>query len=110
MEAFSMLGVAAFCIAACMLGLPGRVKKLERKIRQKEREEKEKGEIIMSELLKQLEGTRCMIRLTSGVALPGECLVLAVDADWLKVRITSKKGVDTTKLIRTEDLAEVTCL
>lgn len=26
MEAFSMLGVAAFCIAACMLGLPGRVK------------------------------------------------------------------------------------
>ena len=44
-----MLGVAAFCIAACMLGLPGRVKKLERKIRQKEREEKEKGEIIMSE-------------------------------------------------------------
>lgn len=43
MEAFSMLGVAAFCIAACMLGLPGRVKKLERKIRQKEREEKEKA-------------------------------------------------------------------
>ena len=40
----------------------------------------------------------------------GECLVLAVDTDWLKVRITSKKGVDTTKLIRTEDLAEVTCL
>lgn len=45
----------------------------------------------MSELLKQLEGTRCMIRLTSGVTLPGECLVLAVDADWLKVRITSKR-------------------
>ena len=102
-----MFGIAAFCIAACMLGLPGRVKKLERKIRQREREEK--GGFIMSELLKQLEGTKCTIRLTSGVALPGECLVLAVDTDWLKVRIT-KKGVDTTKLIRTEDLAEVTCL
>ena len=103
-----MFGIAAFCIAACMLGLPGRVKKLERKFRQREREEK--GGFIMSELLKQLEGTKCTIRLTSGVALPGECLVLAVDTDWLKVRITSKKGVDTTKLIRTEDLAEVTCL
>ena len=96
-----MFGIAAFCIAVCMLGLPGRVKKLERKIRQREREEK--GGFIMSELLKQLEGTKCTIR-------PGECLVLAVDTDWLKVRITSKKGVDTTKLIRTEDLAEVTCL
>ena len=35
-----MFGIAAFCIAACMLGLTGRVKKLERKIRQREREEK----------------------------------------------------------------------
>ena len=107
-----MFGIAAFCIAACMLGLPGRVKKLERKIRQREREEK--GGFIMSELLKQLEGTKCTIRLTSGVHplfinfLRSHSL--AVDTDWLKVRITSKKGVDTTKLIRTEDLAEVTCL
>ena len=44
-----MFGIAAFCIAVCMLGLPGRVKKLERKIRQREREEK--GGFIMSELL-----------------------------------------------------------
>ena len=51
-----MFGIAAFCIAACMLGLPGRVKKLERKIRQREREEK--GGFIMSELLKQLEGNK----------------------------------------------------
>lgn len=64
-----MFGIAAFCIAACMLGLPGRVKKLERKIRQREREEK--GGFIMSELLKQLEGTKCTIRLTSGGCVAG---------------------------------------
>lgn len=108
MDAFSAFGVAAFCIAVCMLGFPGRVKKLERKIRKREHEEEGGG--AMSELLKQLEGTKCKIRLASGAQLPGDCLVLAVDEDWIKVRITNKKGIDTTKLLRTEDLAEVTCL
>lgn len=108
MEAFSVFGVAAFCIAACMLGLPGKVRQLEKRIRRMERGKE--GSDAMSELLKQLEGSKCRIRLTSGTQLPEECLILAVDEDWLKVRITNKKGIDTTKLIRTEDLAEVTCL
>lgn len=106
MEAFSIMGVAAFCIAACMLGLPAKVRRLEKKVRKMERE----GGSDMSELLKQMEGAKCTIRLTSGAQLPGDCLVLAVDEEWLKVRITCKKGDETTKLIRTEDIAEVICL
>lgn len=106
MEAFSMMGMAAFCIAACMLGLPAKVRRLEKKIRKMERQ----GGNEMSELLKQLEGAKCTIRLTSGVQLPCGCLILAVDEEWLKICVTDKKGNESTKLIRTEDVAEVTCL
>lgn len=106
MEAFSMLGIAGFCIAVCMLGLPAKVRGLERKIRKMERQ----GGNDMSELLKQLEGEKCTIRLASGAQVPGDCLVLAVDEEWLKVRVTDRKGSETVKLIRTEDIAEVTCL
>lgn len=106
MDAFSLMGVAALCIAACLLGLPAKVRSLEQKVRKIERE----GGNAMSELLKQLEGAKCTIRLTSGVQMPGDCLVMGVDEEWLKVRTTDKKGNETTKLIRTEDIAEVTCL
>lgn len=108
MEVFSIMGVAAFCIAACMIGLPAKVRRLEKKIRKMERKGEEGS--IMSELFKQLEGTKCTIRLTSGAQLPCDCRILAVDEEWLKICVTDKKGNEATKLIRTEDVAEVTCL
>lgn len=105
MDAFSMFGIFALCLAAVLFG---RVRRLEQKLRRVER--KQKGGNEMSALFQQLEGSRCRLRQTNGVQLPGECRILAADEEWVKISITDKKGQETVKLLRMEDIAEVTCL
>ncbi len=105
MDAFAMFGIVALCMAAVLFG---RVRRLEKKLRRVEK--KQKGGDEMSILFQQLEGCRCQLRQANGVQLPGECQILAVDEEWVKIRITNKKGQETVKLLRIEDIAEVTCL
>ena len=80
-----------------------KVKKLENKI--KRIEQKQKGNIEMSRLLKEMIGKKPII---TGVYIgPDNWEVVDVDEEWVKLRRVDKKGKEKFKLQRIEDIQTV---
>ena len=80
-----------------------KVKKLENKIKKLER--KEKGNIDMSRLLKELIGrTPVIVGQLFGT---DNWEVVDVDEEWVKLRRVNKKGKEKFKLQRIEDIQTV---
>ncbi len=80
-----------------------KVKKLENKIKKLER--KEKGNIDMSRLLKELIGrTPVIVGQLFGT---DNWEVVDVDEEWVKLRRVDKKGKEKFKLQRIEDIQTV---
>ena len=80
-----------------------KIKKLENKIKKLER--KEKGNIEMSRLLKEMIGKKPII---TGVYIgPDNWEVVDVDEEWVKLRSVDKKGKEKFKLQRIEDIQTV---
>ena len=80
-----------------------KVKKLENKIKKLER--KEKGNIDMSRLLKELIGKKPTI--FGQVFGTDNWEVVDVDEEWVKLRRVNKKGKEKFKLQRIEDIQTV---
>ena len=80
-----------------------KVKKLENKIKKLER--KEKGNIDMSRLLKELiGGTPVIVGQLFGT---DNWEVVDVDEEWVKLRRVDKKGKEKFKLQRIEDIQTI---
>ena len=80
-----------------------KIKKLENKIKKLER--KEKGNIEMSRLLKELIGKNpTIVGQVFGTSL---WEVVDVDEEWVKLRHVDKKGKEKFKLQRIEDIQTV---
>lgn len=105
-------GVFAFILILAYSSYPGKVKKLEAKIKKLER--KQKGENVMSKLINELVGKECKIKSDDVLMLVGsdemKCLVLDCDDEWMKVQYTDKKNNVITKLLRIENVDEVEIL
>lgn len=106
------MGWMSFFIILCYSAYPGKVKRLEGKV--KKLEKKNKGENVMSQIIKELLDKTCKIT-TSGesafdVSADEVCTVLAVDDEWIKFTSTDKKNHTKTQIMRIEDIDHIELL
>lgn len=96
-------------IILCYSAYPGKVNKLERKVRKLE--QKKEGGSVMSKMLQELVGKQCKITIDEDNIfselndLPVQ--VLEVDEEWIKVSYTDKKKSEKTKIFRVEDVRNI---
>lgn len=102
-------GFIALVILLCCSSYPGKVKRLEAKVKRLER--KQRGENDMSKLINELVNTECKIKSDDDLQLVGsteiKCLVLDTDDEWMKIRFTDKKNNQIIKLLRIENIDEI---
>lgn len=98
-------GLVAVMILLVYSSYPGKVKKLERKVRMLEK--KQKGESEMSKLLTDLVGKSCKITNEDG-SQPGWLFtVLDTDDEWVKLTYTDKKGILRTEIRRIDSIKKI---
>ena len=102
------IGFIALVLILCYSSYPGKVKKLERKVKLLER--KLRGENEMSNLIKALVNKECVIMLEEEFSQIIKGTVLDVDDEWVKIIIKDKKGNIKTKLIRIDGIKNVEIL
>lgn len=97
-------GFFALALVLCYSAYPGRVRKLEKKL--KLLNSKLKGENKMSKLLEELIGKKCKIRLENNWENEVTGTVAGVDDEWIKVEVSSKKNSEsvTEKIYRIDSL------
>jgi hypothetical protein len=92
----------ALIIILCFASYPGKVRKLESKVRNIER--KQKGENTMSKIIHELVDKTCKITTNGDSILDIEsgsiCTVLDVDDEWIKITYTDKKNNTKTQVLR----------
>ncbi len=105
-------GVFAFVLAIGCLTLPGKIKKLEAKVKRLEKQRNGAG--AMSKLMEQLIGKECILISENGLAIAGKaefpCEILDCDDEWVKIRLVNKKGQKTVKMMRLDDIESVQLL
>ena len=103
------MGWFTFIIILCYSSYPGKVKKLESKVKKLERAQR--GMNDMSKILETLVGTTCNSKTEDALILVGaqdlRCTVLEVDDEWIKFSYTDKKQVTKTKIIRIDAIDSV---
>ena len=103
------VGFIALAIMLCYAAYPGKVNRLETKVKRIER--KIGGESSMSKLINDLVGSSCKIKSDEALALVGgteiDCTVLDADDEWIKVTYVDKKGNTKTKILRIETIESV---
>ena len=110
------LGVFAFVMVLCYMGLPGQVKQLESKVKNinKMVSNNIKGDNVMSKLINDMVGKKCVVKSDAGLELIAnneiECKILEADEDWLKIEYVEKKGNTVTILLRIDDIERVEIL
>ena len=102
-------GLIAFILVVTNSSLPDKVKKLQGDV--KKIKNSIRGEVKMYEILKELEGKRCTLTVLGNIF--GEpkqisCEVINVDGEWMKINQTIKKNQSKIKIIRIDDIKEVT--
>ncbi len=104
-------GVFAFILVLAYSSYPGKVKRLETKLRKMEK--KQKGDPVMSKLINELIGKQCRIKPNEEIELVDswiQCQVLDADDEWIKIRYEDKKKGVVTRLFRIENIDEVEVL
>ncbi len=102
------IGWFSLIIIICYSSYPGKVKKLEKKVKVLER--KEKGNFQMSKIISSLVGERCRIETDDAFfngAMDVIANILDVDDEWIKVSFTDKKGIDKIKILRIESIENI---
>lgn len=98
-----------FCFILLMLysSYPGKVTSLERKVARLER--KQKGDVRMSQMIKDAIGKRCKFTQADNTQSTWIYTILDADDEWVKVTYTDKKQVSKTEIIRIDSIAKI-CL
>ena len=102
------IGIIAFILAAANIGLSDKVKKLKEEIRKIK--DSIKGEVKMSEILKDLEGKKCNLSIQRSFLGTIECEVLTVDGEWMKVSQIIKNKQNKIRIIRIEDINDLSII
>lgn len=100
------MGWFVFIIVLCYASYPGRVRKLESKV--KKLQIKEKGDKSMSKIINELVGKRCKIETEELVINDNfNCTVLECDDEWIKISYTDKKNNVITKILRIDNIDSI---
>lgn len=103
------VGWVCLIIILCYSSYPGKVRKLERKV--KKMEKKKEGGISMSKIISELIGKECKITIEAEMDIMGNnevnAKVLEVDDEWIKFVYTDKKGSEKTKILRIDNIESV---
>ena len=102
------IGVMAFILAISNMGSSDKVKKLKMEV--KKVKNSIKGEKKMSEMLKELEGKTCMLTVCGSLTGTINCEVITVDDEWMKISQIVKKGQNKIRLIKIENINEVSII
>lgn len=104
-------GVFAFILMLAYSSYPGKVKRLEAKMKRFEKmEKKQKGDPVMSKMIEELVGKQCRIKPDEEIEIMDswiECQVLDADDEWIKIQYEDKKKGLITKLFRIDNIEEV---
>lgn len=99
------------CFICIMLysSYPGKIRKLEHKIKKLERIQK--GNCKMSNIINSLIGKECKIRTDDGflMGINGESKfsILEADDEWIKLSYLDKKHVTKIKVIRIDSISNI---
>lgn len=104
-----IIGWFCLMILLCYSSYPGKVKKLESKVKKLER--KLGGGSRMSNIIKSLIGNHCIIRTEDALIFSGNielnCTVLDADDEWIKITFKDKKGMEKTKILRIDSIDSI---
>ncbi len=107
MEFLGIFGFVALALSISLIGLPTRVKKLERQM--KRIAKKEKGELYMAKILEELKGKDCKISFQDGIQSV-QYKVEDLDDEWIRLVSIDKKGFKKMEIFRIEDISKVEVL
>lgn len=103
------VGWISLIVLLCYSAYPGKVMKLESKVKRLERSQK--GDMQMSKIISELIGKSCKIKTDEAFALVGseeiECDVLDVDDEWIKFRYIDRKKNQITKVARIDSIESI---
>jgi len=103
------MGWFSFIIIMCYSSYPGKLKKLESKVKKLERNQN--GDCEMSKIISELIGKECKIKTEEAIFFAGNAevngTVLDVDSEWIKFSYADKKGVEKTKILRIDSLDSI---
>lgn len=103
------VGWISLIIILCYSAYPGKVKKLESKVKRLERSQK--GDINMSKIICGLVGKSCKIRTEEALVLTGaqeiECDVLDADDEWITIEYYDKKQNKKVKIVRIDSIENI---
>ncbi|MBU3091998.1 hypothetical protein KPL35_07890 [Clostridium sp. CF011] len=99
------IGMLAFFLAISNMGLSDKVKKLKEDV--KKMKNSMKGEVKMSEILKELEGKRCTLTVSGSLGELIDCEVINVDGEWMKVNQFAKKDQRKIRIIRIDNINNI---
>ncbi|MBB6625257.1 hypothetical protein H7E67_17725 [Clostridium gasigenes] len=106
------VGLMALGLILCYSSYPAKIKKLETKLKNIERNMK--GENSMSKILSKLINSKCKLITGEYLAITSskeiECTILDVDDEWIKFTFTDKKGIPKTKIMRIDSIDRVDLL
>ncbi|SCK03204.1 Uncharacterised protein [uncultured Clostridium sp.] len=102
-------GFVAFIFMAMYAAYPGKIKKIEREIKNIKR--KLKGENSMSKILSELINKNCKVICEDGIVIgltdKVECTILDVDDEWIKLCFVDKKVGEKTHILRVDSIKRV---
>lgn len=103
------IGWITLVILLCYSAYPGKVRKLESKVKRLER--KQGGVDSMSKLMNELVGKSCKIKIADALGLSGSkeirCMVLDADDEWIKFTYEDKKNITKTKILRIDSIENI---
>lgn len=102
-----LLGLTVFILVVISLGLYSKLDKVSSRILKLEKSNLKREGIQMSEILKGLVGERCVLKESNGLVSKGT--VLAVDDEWIKLRLV-KKDTESVVVKRIDTIVQVSIM
>ena len=103
------IGWISLIIILCYSSYPNKVKKLEKKV--KILEKNNKGDNNMSKIISSLVGEKCRIKSNEAFSFNGSLDVVAnildVDDEWIKISFVDKKGNSKVNVLRIESVDNI---
>ena len=103
------LGWVCLIIILCYSSYPDKVKKLEKKVKLLERNEK--GDFEMSKIISSLVGEKCRIKsnelFSFNASVDVIVNILDVDDEWVKISFIDKKGNAKVQILRIEAIDNI---
>lgn len=100
------IGWVVFIIILFYISYPGKVRKLESKV--KKLQIKQKGDKKMSKIINDLIGKQCKIETEDLIINDNfDCTVLDCDDEWIKITYTDKKNNVMTKILKIDAIDSI---